>query len=173
MANFKPDMSWRDNEQVQRVTEQPSGGTNEQAAETPDVRVKMRPNGRATEQSAGQAQQTPGRSTSRIPRPAGQSNGQAAERANEAVSRLGGVRALIVLAAVVVIGAVAAFAVIGGVGDAQSGGEPRRAPLKSRAQLTPLAPRPRKKKVSSMLMRSRMIPCTGCLPTTITMTMAS
>lgn len=26
MANFKPDMSWRDDERVQRVTEQPSGG---------------------------------------------------------------------------------------------------------------------------------------------------
>lgn len=72
MANFKPDMSWRDNERVQRVTEQPSGGAHERAAETPDVRVNMRPNGQATEQSAGQAQQTPGRSTSRIPRPAGQ-----------------------------------------------------------------------------------------------------
>lgn len=104
MANFKPDMSWRDDERVQRVTEQPSGGAHEQAAETPDVRVNMRPNGRATEKSAGQAQQTPGRSTSRIPRPVGQPNGQAAERANEAVSRLGGVRALVVLAAVVVIG---------------------------------------------------------------------
>ncbi len=66
MANFKPDMSWRDNEQVQRVTEQPSGGAHERAAETPDVRVNMRPNGQATEKSAGQAQQTPRRSTSRI-----------------------------------------------------------------------------------------------------------
>ena len=113
MANFKPDMSWRDNERVQRVTDQPSGGAHERAAETPDVRANMRPNGQATEQSAGQAQQTPRRSTSRIPRPASQPNGQAAERANEAVSRLGGVRALVVLAAVVVIGAVAAFAVIG------------------------------------------------------------
>ena len=116
MANFKPDMSWRDNERVQRVTEQPSGGAHEQAAETPDVRVNMRPNGLATEQAAGQAQQTPRRSTGRIPRPAGQPNGQAAERANEAVSRL------VVLAAVVIIGAVAAFAVIGGVGDVQGGG---------------------------------------------------
>ena len=89
MANFKPDMSWRDDERVQRVTEQSSGGAHEQAAETPDVRVNMRPNGQATEKSAGQAQQTPGRSTSRIPRPASQPNGQAAERANEAVSRLG------------------------------------------------------------------------------------
>ena len=169
MANFKPDMSWRDDERVQRVTEQPSGGAHEQAAETPDVRVNMRPNGQATEQSAGQAQQTPGRSTSRIPRPARQPNGQAAERANEAVSRLGGVRALVVLAAVVVIGAVAAFAVIGGVGDVQGGG----GASSSASKETPLAPRPRKKKVSSMLMRSRMIPCTGCLPTTITMTMAS
>lgn len=122
MANFKPDMSWRDNERVQRVTERPSGGAHERAAETPNVRVNMRPNGQATEQSAGQAQQTPGRSTSRIPRPAGQPNGQAAERANEAVSRLGGVRALVVLAAVVVIGAVAVFSVIGGVGDVQGGG---------------------------------------------------
>lgn len=122
MANFKPDMSWRDNERVQRVTEQPSGGVNEQAAETPDVRVNMRPNGQATEQSVGQAQRASGRSTNRIPRPAGQPNGQAAERANEAVSRLGGVRALVVLAAVVVIGAVAAFAVIGGVGDVQGSG---------------------------------------------------
>lgn len=122
MANFKPDMSWRDDERVQRVTEQPSGGAHEQAAETPDVRVNMRPNGQATEKSAGQAQQMPGRSTSRIPRPAIQPNGQAAERANEAVSRLGGVRALVVLAAVVVIGAVAAFSVIGGVGDVQGGG---------------------------------------------------
>ena len=134
MANFKPDMSWRDDERVQRVTEQPSGGAHERTAETPDVRVNMRPNGQATEQSAGQAQQMPGRSTSRIPRPARQPNGQAAERANEAVSRLGGVRALVVLAAVlvcgaggasprVVIGAVAAFAVIGGVGDVQGAGE--------------------------------------------------
>lgn len=49
MANFKPDMSWRDDERVQRVTEQPSGGAHEQAAETPDVRVNMRPNGQATE----------------------------------------------------------------------------------------------------------------------------
>ena len=105
------------------MTEQPSGGANERAAETTDVRVNMRPNGQTTEQSAGQAQQAPGRSRSRIPRPAGQPNGQAAERANGAVSRLGGVRALVVLAAVVVIGAVAAFAVIGGVGDVQGGGE--------------------------------------------------
>lgn len=122
MANFKPDMSWRDNERVQRVTEQPMGGANEQASETSDIRVNMRSNGRATEQSAGQAQQASGRSASRTPRPVGQPNGQAAERANEAVSRLGGIRALVVLAAVVVIGAVAAFAVIGGIGDVQGGG---------------------------------------------------
>lgn len=76
MANFKPDMSWRDNERVQRVTEQPSGGANEHAAETSDVRVNMRPNGQVTEQSAGQAQQTPGRSTGRIPRPAGSRTGR-------------------------------------------------------------------------------------------------
>ena len=61
MANFKPAMSWRDNERVQRVTEQPSGGAHERAAETPDERVNMRPNGQAPEQSAGQAQQPPGR----------------------------------------------------------------------------------------------------------------